>query len=365
MAKNQPVTVGSILSMPDITAWFNDNPILPSSAETYFPKVENMKSKQWQTISNTNQPLNEAADHISLNSPVPIAGREGFQSVLGEMTSFGKARDWDADKIEQFNELKIRFAELNNQTNAQRLVDFYGNDLSFLRNSMSAQMAYMDWALISNACSYSFLRANSPYLVGITAMDYPVSAWQKTAVGTSWSNTAADILGDIQTTLDAGEDKGKYYQYIFINKTTARWVRANDAIKANTITLVGSLVGADNNPTMEMVNSMLSAYFDTDIQFVVVNEKVTRESLDGVKTTANPFADGVAVFSQTAQLGHFEWNGIPIIDPSKETFEDFFIVGNKLEVDPSYSKTYVKGRGFPVVDTYADNSYVKVNAVAW
>jgi len=125
------------------------------------------------------------------------------------------------------------------------------------------------------------------------------------------------------------------------------------------------LVGADNNPTMEMVNNMLSQYFDTDIMFVVVNEKVSRESLQGVKTTANPFADGVAVFSQTMQLGHFEWNGIPIIDATKETFEDFFIVGNTLKVDPSYSKTYVKGRGFPVVDTYADNIYLKVDAVAW
>lgn len=365
MAKNQPVTVGSILSMPDITAWFNDNPILPSTAEVHFPKLENMKSKQWQTISNINQPLNEAADDISLNSPVPTSGREGFQSVIGSMTEFGKARDWDADKIEQFNELKIRFAELNNATNAQKLVNFYGDDLTFLRNSMNAQMAYMDWALISNACSYSFLQANSPYLRGITAMNYPVSAWQKTAVTTTWATATTDILADIQTTLDDGEDKGKYYRVIFINKTTARWIRANDQIKANTISLVGSLVGADNNPTIEMVNAMMTTYFDADIKFVVVNEKVTRESLDGVKTTANPFADGVAVFSQTETLGHFEWNGIPIIDATKEAVEDFFIVGNKLSVDPSYSKTWVKGRGFPVVDTFADNSYVKVNAVAW
>lgn len=365
MAKNQPVVVGSILSMPDITAWFNDNPVLPSAAELHFPKQENMKGKTWQTISNINQPLNEAADHISLNSPVPISGREGFESVIGEMTSFGKARDWDADKIEQFNDLKIRFAELNNQTAANQLVDFYGNDLSFLRQSMNAQMAYMDWSLISNACSYSFLRANSPYLVGITAMDYPVSTWQKTAVTKSWSDSTADILEDIQTTLDAGEDENKFYQYIFINKKTARWIRGNEGIKANTITLVGSLVGADNNPTIEMINEMMATYFDQEVKFIVVNEKVSRESLAGVKSTSNPFADGVAVYSQTMTLGHFEHNGIPIIDTTKEAKEDFFIVGNKLEVDPSYSKTYVKGRGFPVVDTYADNSYVKVDAVSW
>ena len=133
---NQPVVIGRILSMPDITAWFNDNPFLPSTAEAHFPKVQNFKSQKWQTISNVSQPLNEAADHVSLNSPIPVSGRERFNSVIGEMAAFGKARDWDADKIEQFNELKIRFAELNNQTAANQLVDFYGADLSFLRNSI-------------------------------------------------------------------------------------------------------------------------------------------------------------------------------------------------------------------------------------
>lgn len=48
-----------------------------------------------------------------------------------------------------------------------------------------------------------------------------------------------------------------------------------------------------------------------------------------------------------------------------ETYESFFTVGNYKNVDPSYSKIYVKGKGFPVVDTYADNFYLKADAVAW
>ena len=73
----------------------------------------------------------------------------------------------------------------------------------------------------------------------------------------------------------------------------------------------------------------------------------------------------MAVFSASKVMGHFEWNGIPIVDPTGETYESFFLVGNYKEIDPSYSKIYAKGRGFPVVDSYADNFYLKVDAVAW
>lgn len=364
MPKNKPVVIGSILTMEDITAWFNDNPILPTKAEAAFPLVPT-SAKTWKTISNAELPLNEAADPISLNSTVPVGGRTYFQDIIGEMTTFGKGYEWSADEIENYDKLKADFAQLKNQAAAQALLNFYGNDLQKIRQSMTAQMAYMNWSLISDACRYSFLSSNSIYMQGITAMAYPVAAWQKDAVATSWANSAALILDDIQSVLDDGETYAKFYTVIQINKKWFNYVRQNDQIKAQTITLIGSLVNADNNPNLEQINRMMTQYFDEDVRFEVINEKVTRSSLQDVKTTANPFQDGVAVFSQTAVLGHFEHNKIPIIDPTKEVYENFFLVGNYTQIDPSYSKTYGKGRAFPVVDTYADNYYLKVDAVAW
>ena len=96
-----------------------------------------------------------------------------------------------------------------------------------------------------------------------------------------------------------------------------------------------------------------------------MKDRILRTLADGTKTTANPFADGVVVFTAATQVGRFVWKPIYIDDPLRETHESFFLVGNYKNVDPSYSKIYVKGKGFPVVDTYADNFYLKADAVAW
>lgn len=364
MPKNKPVTIGSVLSVQDVKAWYLDNPILPTKAEQAFPLIPSGKTT-WKTISNSSLPLNEAADHMSLNSTIPVSGRPGFKDVIGEMTTFGKGYEWTADEIEQYNKLKSDFAQLQDQQSALALLNFYGDDLSKVRQSMVAQMSYMDWSLISNACNYSFLQANSPYMQGITAMAYPIASWQKDAVTTSWADAASLILDDIQAALDLGEDNSKQFVTIYINKKWFNYVRKNTQIKNQTITLVGSLIGANNNPNLEQINSMLASYFDDEVRFEVINEKVTRSSLQDVKTTASPFADGVAVFAQGNALGHFEHNQIPIIDPTSEVYESFFLVGNYTKIDPSYAKIYGKGRAFPVVDTYADNFYLKINAVAW
>jgi len=364
MSKDMPVTVGSVLSTQDISAWFIKNPILPSLAETVFPLIKSEQTT-WKTISNSSNILNEAADPMSLNSPIPVSTRGGFSEVIGEMTTFGKGYEWTADQIEKYERLKRNLSQFKNASAAAELLDYYGADLARVRTAMDAQMAYMDWSIVSNACNYSFLQTNSPYMQGITAMDYGVATWQKDAVSASWALDTTKILDDIQYYLELGEDKGKEYTYIYLNKKSLGWVRANTQIKNQAITLVGSLVGADVNPNLEAINTMMESYFDLPVKFVMINEKVSRESLTGVKTTSNPFQDGVAIFAQESKLGHFEWNQIPIIDPTKETLENFYVVGNYTRIDPSYAKIYGKGRAFPVIDTFADNMYVKIDATSW
>jgi len=363
MGKNK-IILGSLITMQDISGYYNDNPLMPSKAQAAFPLVKSEETT-WKTISNNGLLQNEAADPISTKSSVPVAGRQGFKSVIGEMAEFGKAREMTADDIEKFEKLKRDFAQLKNPAVAQQLIDFYGNDLAFIRNAMLAEMSYLSWALVSNACNIGFVAANSPYMQGITAMDYGLSAWQKNAVATSWANPAAEILGDIESAITLGETYGKKYYVITINKKWFNYVRMNTQIQKYCATLVQNLYSTQAPPTLVAINAMLDSYFNGAVVFEVVDEVTTRATRDDVKTTSNPFSDGVAVFSQVKQLGHFEWNALPTIDPSRETFESFFLVGNYIQIDPTYSKIYGKGRGFPVVDTYGDNFYLKVNAVAW
>jgi hypothetical protein len=363
MGKLKPV-LDSILTVQDIQAWYISNPLPTPAAQLTFPLVETTQ-ETWKTRSNLSLRTNEAADLISSLSTVPVAGRPGYKDIMGDMIEFGKGREMTAEDIEKFEKLKLEFATYKNATAAQQLVDYYGDDLSFVRNAMNSQMTDLCWSLVSNACNIEFVAANSPYFQGITAMDYAVEAWQKDAVATAWSDSSALILDDIESILDVGDDYDKVFTHIKLNKKWFNYVRKNEQIQKYAATLTQNLFSTQSPPTLAQINETLENYFDQPVIMEVVDEKITRASRDDVKTTANPFADGVAIFSQQSALGHFEWKKLASIDQTRETYESFFLVGNYKKIDPSYSKIYAKGKGFPVVDTYADNFYLKIDAVAW
>lgn len=364
VTKTQPIAPGSMLSVQDIQAWYLANPFPLGSVDAWMP-LERTEQDSWKTVSNASYMLNEAADPLSTHSKIPVAGREGFKSVMGEMASFGKGREMDSKQLQRFEQLKQQFAATRNPGVAQQLVDFYGNDLAFLRIAMNAERMYLSHALLSNACSIGMVAANSPYLQSLANVVYPVSAWQKDEVATTWANAASLILDDIETVKTTLEGYGKFLGKIKINRTWFNHVRKNTQVQKYCATLVQTLTSTQTSPTLEQINSMMAQYFDADIQFEVVDEKITRALANGTKVTASPFEDGVAVFTATTQVGRFAWKPIYIDDVTRETYESFFLVGNYKNVDPSYSKIYAKAEGFPVIDTFADNFYLRVNGVSW
>lgn len=364
VGKLQPANPNSLLTIQDVSAWYRANPLPLGEIDTFFP-LDEADSTTWKTISNIDFETNEAADPVNDEAPIPVAGREGFKTVMGEMTTMGKGREMTADTLKKFEKLKASFATLENSQNAQKLVDHYGKDLAFIRKAIEAQRVFLCWTLLSNACSIEFSATNSVYFQGITSMDYPVAAWQKDDVATSWVDPAALILDDIQSVVDAAKVEGRTYAEIKINDIWFGWVRKNTQIKNQTITLLASLTGAQTNPSLTDINAMLSNYFQFSIRFVVINEQIGRGQLNGTKLVANPFANGVAVFTVGTQVGRFEWYSLFILDTSVETVENYFIVGTKLWTDPNKMKNYTKAQAFPVVDSFADNFYLRINAVSW
>ena len=363
MAKTNINPAGALAS-EDIMAWYQDNPYQLGGIDSIFP-LDETEEDTWRTISNSVAGANVAANPLSQSSPIPVAGRGGFKSIIGDFAEFGQALEWKAKELQKYEALKSKLASTNNPAVAQQLLNYYGNDLNFLRTSMNAERTYLSYAILSNACSYEFAAASSPYLVGLNAMEYEVDTWQKDEVTTSWSNAAALIIDDIQSVKDAAAAKGRRLSRIKLNKKWFNYVRNNTQVQKFCATLVQSLTSTQSPPTIEQVNGMLTAYFDEDIQFEVVSDIITRELANGTTTAANPFADGVAVFTAESQVGRFVYNPLYIDDPTREVYESFFTVGNYKRIDPNYNKMYAKAKGFPVIDTYADNFYLKINAVAW
>ena len=366
MPKNTVINPLSGLLMPDVKAWYERYPLPSNISDTCFPLVQNRKSTTWKTIKNAQNDLNVLADPISLNSKVPVDGRNGFKTISGDMISFGKGRDMDADRIEEFEELKAYFAEVQNAQNAQALLDFYGADLQYVRAAVVNQKNFLSWKLISSACNVGFALADSPFLASLNNVNYGIESWQKDEVGTAWSDAAAEIVSvDIKNAVDVAKANNKVFGCMSMNETTFNYMRQNTEVQALCATLVQNLYDTQTPPNQIAIQTMLNDYFGVNMTLNVVKDVYTRMALNGDKNTANPFADNVVVFSASNVLGHFEWNGIPIANRDLETYESFFLVGSVSEVNPSKIETYSKARGMSVIDSAHDNFYLKTDAVAW
>lgn len=354
-----------IVTLDDIKAWYIDNPLPPSKVETYFPKMEG-SGDNWHTMSNKGVSKNIASSPIDVNSKVPVGGREGFQDVFGNFIGFGRGMEMDGKAIAQFAQFKEKVNKMTEITagDARKLESYYADDLTALRASQNAFISAVCWGLLSNACKYDFTVANSPYAQGMQALQYPIKAYQKDNVTTEWSNPTALILNDIMGVVDLGLEHSKNYNTIFVNKRTAMYIRNNAQIQKYCQSLVSNLLETTSRPTIAAINTMLSTALDTPIRIEVIDELVTAEGVN-TQVTDYPFADGVAVFTQGGVLGHFEWKPLPIVEPALEYQQDFYVMGAVKSVNPSMLEFYTKGEGFGVVDTFADNMYLRVDGQAW
>ena len=245
------------------------------------------------------------------------------------------------------------------------MTDYYGNFAARVRSAQMVHYAASCWGIISNACSLTLDATISPFMQGAATVAYPVATWQKNAVTTSWADKTALILNDIKSAVETGETNGKNFTKIFINQTWFNRIRNNEQIQKYCATTIGNLTSTYTQPTLEAVNSMLAVAFDGMVEFEIVADKVKRLQANGTYAQSSIFQDGVAVFAQSLVLGRFGYRDLPGVNPTIESREDFYTVGTVRQSDPNMIKVYTKSESNGIIDTYGDNFYLKINAVAW
>ena len=354
--------LSSLLTSADLSAYFLKYAAEIKSDDKYFRTVEH-KGDNWGTIGLQGAQTNLAAGLISSNASAPVLSRPSVQSVIGSFLEFGGAFDMSSDDIQQFFDLKQAFASSGNQGDAVALLDFYGGDVARCRSIIQNEKMFLNWNLLSNACNIDITLANSTYGKSMTSTSYPLESWNKDVVATTWSNIASLIVDDIVEAVELGKTKQKKYTRMFVNPTTFNYIRKNTQVQnlcASRISVVLSSVGM---PSLDTINMMFNEL--CGITIVVISDYIDRESVAGIVTTGYAFNDNVVVFSESDALGHFGYKSIAIIDPSVEARQGYFIIGNSLETNPSKSTTYSKCKGFSVIDSYASNLYLKIDANAW
>ena len=352
------------IGQAEMNAYFKKTPAPEMKWKTYFPVVQQL-GDNWKTLSNKSYAANVASDPAALGSSAPIKSRQGTETIQGGFGVFKVGRIKDETEIQEFNELQAKAAQFTSPAQYQQILDWIGNDINFVRNAALSQANYLNWALLSSACNLGYIAANSPQLASLKNITYPVLAWQKVAVSKAWSDKTALIVDDIRTYLKAAKAKGKILTKLKINEEWFSYVQNNEQIQKFSATYVQNALNLQGVPSLETINATLSTYFRTPIAFEVIDEIVSRELADGSQTSANPFADGVMVMTMETRVGSFQFKGLTSNPNIISNIEDFYTVERLYQSDPDLEKTLSKFKGMTAIDSYADNMYVKINAVAW
>jgi len=361
----RPLKLASGIGQAEMDAILKKFPAPVMNWKPYFPTIQ-VFGDSWKTLTNQSSAVNVAADSVALGSSAPIKSRQGVETISGGFGVFKTGRIKDEREIEYYLQLQNKSSQFTSPDQWNQILNWILDDVQFVRTAALAQANYLSWALLSSACNLGIVAGNSPYLAGLKNLSYPIAAWQKNNVATSWDNAASLIIDDIESVVETAKTYGKILTKIKINRTWFKHVQNNTQVQKLCATYIQNALNLQGVPTIAVVNNMLQTYFDNSmLQFEVIDELVSREDFDGSIVTSNPFADGVAVFTTTSRVGSFQYSMLTSVPGTITSAEDFYRIERLYQSDPDLEKTLVKFQGMPVIDTYADNFYLKVNAVAW
>lgn len=330
----------------------------------HFP-IKKVNAFAWRMLTNVNAGINVAADIVGDNSSTPRKKRPIFQSANGDLPKLAISREMKRSEIKDY---QVALALAQNPL-AVELVQYWANDVDFCFNGVQAQLEYLSWALLSNAGKLTFSSSNNAAVASEFDLDYQVDATtQKKANSTTWATAdSADPIGDIAAAVISGKTIGANIKYVFISLANFYKLSSCTQIIKACSAYIANVAGNPQTPDLAAINKMLATQaWLNGVQLVIVDQYVTRELADGTQTLANPFADNVAVFSESAILGSTQYdllqdNGNVMLRAERA----HTVVKKYSHPEPLKEVTLAEADVIPVLDTAYKNIYLKTNAVAW
>lgn len=356
-------TMFSALTDKRMQAYVNTLP-MPLSYTSYFPLKKNI-TFDWKTMSNVLQAPNIAADLKANNASTAKKSRPIVQSTSGDLPLMAISREMTRSQIKEY---KVALKMADGDEKAKEIVQIWGNDVNFCFNGINSEYEYISWALLSSAGKLSFTESNNAYFANEFDLDYQVDSEQKTANSTAWSDSGnAKPIDDIRTVVKAEKKNGRMLMHVWMNLDNFYLFQATDQVKDMTAVYTPDNVRFETLPSLQQINAAIKNVNElSNITIHVVDQLITRESKQGIYTTANPFADNTAVFTESTILGSSQYGVLEGNDPAVTyAYRDNVVIRKFGNQDPVTEVTIGESDGIPVLDTAYRNHYLKTNAVAW
>jgi len=337
--------------------------VKPFNFGTLFP-VKKVNGFSWKMLTNAAGAKNVAADVHADNGSIIRKKRQLFESAQGDIPFISISREMKRSEIKDYQTA----AALAQGGDAIALVDYWGNDVDFCFNGVQAELEFIALKLMSGAGKLAFTSSNNATFAAEFDLDYSVDDDMKKATTTDWGTPAtADILGDLATFVRYAKGKNRNPKFAFVSLNTFYKIVSADQIIKKCATLVENSVGVASSPDLKTLNAMLvkQAWLN-GLQFVVIDQDITRETIDGTQTTGNPFDDDILVLSDTLVQGSTQYDILNVDNPSIIRAERSHTVVKKYgTIEPTSEVTIGEADAVPVFNNAYKNLYVKTNAVSW
>lgn len=214
-------TIYDLVTSNDIVSYWtmknqNSQPLL---GETLFPIRKRLGTKLEWIKGAKNQQV--ALRLSSYDAKAIRRDRQGIESYETKMPFFKESKYIDEEMRSQLNNM----ISANNQELVNEiLVNIYDDEVELLDASDIALERMRMEALTTGTITLSSNGQSYAY-------DYGVPAEQKKTVTTSWSDTSADIIGDINEYVEYMKTQGVNITRAVCNASVAKHFRKNDAIK--------------------------------------------------------------------------------------------------------------------------------------
>lgn len=252
--------------------------------------------------------LKIAADIVSRGASIPKKTREAINRIQGDIPKLSISRDKLEDEL---NEYDIMVAMASSDADLKAIVEFWAEDTKFCWDGIAARAEWIALQQISLG-KVRFTNSNNAAVATEYDVDYEIPAAQKIGVNTSWlaGTGAKPLTKDFPAALKKGKDLyGAKYKFAFMNTDTFESFAAQEEVMKRCASVVENLTQAQDAPDLASVNAYLAKKKELyrGLQIIVIDQDITIELADGSRSTGNPFADNVVLFSESKVLGNTWW----------------------------------------------------------
>lgn len=275
----------------------------------YYPTLFPLKETNlltWKMLE-AQSGLKIAADLVSRGATIPKKTREAISRIQGDIPKIAVSREKHEDELTEYD---IMIAMSSNSPDLKALVEFWAEDTKFCWDGVAARI---EWTALQQISLGKVVinNANNSTVVTEFDVDYQIPAGQKVGVDTSYSSGTAGkpFTKDFLKALKIGKSIGVNYKFAFMNLDTFGKFANQEEVYKRCATFIQNLAGTADVPSLEAINSYLSkqAQLFKGLQIVIIDQDITIELADGSRTTGNPFAEDVILFSESKVLGATHW----------------------------------------------------------